>query len=389
MTKYTYGKQWIDQKDLEAVQDVLNSDWLTQGPQVTEFENNLSQILSGIHFVKATAVSSGTAALHVLAKAMGWKEGDVIITTPLSFVATSNCILYVGAEVEFVDILPNTGGIDPQLVANKVQELLNANRNVVAIIAVEYAGIPCEWDALLQIAQKYNLKLISDSCHSLGAKLNHSASYISEYCDAQILSFHPLKHITTGEGGAIVTKNTELHQKCQLFRSHGITKNPSTLIRNDQGPWYYEMHELGFNYRITDLQCALGNSQLQKLDFFIEQRQKGAAFYQNAFKDSEYIQFLKGTDGSAWHLFPIFVPAKHRKALYIYLSENNIFCQVHYFPIHLQPYYQQKMNSQWGDFPKCEEFYNSTISIPLHPGLNIPDYEYISGKVKNFFLNIS
>jgi perosamine synthetase len=275
----SYGKQNIDKDDIAAVVDVLKGNWLTQGPAVEIFENDLKSYFGAQH---ACAVSNGTAALHLAGLALGWQPGDIIITSPLTFLATANCIVYAGATPDFVDINPMTYTIDPRLVDEKVKFYQSKGKKVKAIIGVDYAGHPCDWKALRKIADKYNLQLVNDNCHALGAAYFEDKQYAVKYADVVTQSYHPVKHITTGEGGAIFTKDPSIDEKIRRLRTHGITKGSDVLGNND-GPWYYEMHEVGFNYRITDFQCALGSRQLKKLVSFVEKRRGIANRYNDSF----------------------------------------------------------------------------------------------------------
>ena len=255
----SYGKQTIDQSDIDSVIKILKSDWLTQGPAVENFENDLKNIFGSKY---ACAVSNGTAALHLVAKVLNWSSGDIILTTPITFLATANCIEYVGATVDFVDINNENFTIDVNLLEEKIISYKNRGKKIKAVIAVDYAGHPCDWESLKKIADKYEFQLINDNCHALGASYNGDSKYAIKYANFVTQSFHPVKMITTGEGGAVITNDLESFKKLQILRSHGITKDPK-VIGDSQGPWYYEMHEIGYNYRITDFQCALGSNQLK------------------------------------------------------------------------------------------------------------------------------
>ena len=261
----SYGKQSIDKSDIDSVLEVLNSDWLTQGPAVEKFEIDLKNYFGANY---CCAVSNGTAALHLTALALGWGPGDVVITSPITFLATVNCISYVGATPDFADINPSSYTIDPNHLEEKVKLLLSKNKRVKAIIGVDYAGHACDWKALREISNKYDLQLVNDNCHALGATYLDDKQYAVKYADLVTQSYHPVKHITTGEGGVVLTNSSELDEIIRRLRTHGMTKDPNILEQND-GLWYYEMHEIGYNYRITDFQCALGSSQLKKLDNFV------------------------------------------------------------------------------------------------------------------------
>ncbi len=380
---YSYGKQTIDNDDIQAVVDALKSDWMTQGPTIKKFEDALNSKLGGAY---CSAVSNGTAGLHMIALGLGWKPGDIILTVPITFLASANCILYAGATPDFVDIDPVTYTIDVQKLEEKILFYRGKKKNIKAVVAVDFAGNPCRWDALKELSDKYGFQLVNDNCHALGAVYKGSDKYSAEYADAVNLSFHPVKHITTGEGGAVITNSKELDEQIKIFRTHGMTKDEKYLEKND-GPWYYEMHKLGFNYRITDFQCALGISQLNKLDSFVKRRREIARFYDNTFGGNEFMQIPEQTENGnhSYHLYPLRI--KHsklkltKKELFSSLREKGIFGQVHYIPVHLQPYYKNNFGFKEGDYPESEKFYSEEISLPVYPALTDKDLEYIAGTV--------
>ena len=355
----SYGKQTIDQSDIDAVVESLNSDWLTQGPRVKKFEDDLCVLFGASH---SCAVSNGTAALHLVAKILNWNTDDIIITTPITFLATANCIEYVGAKVDFVDINPETYTIDTELLDEKISFHIRNGRNVKAVIAVDYAGHPCDWKSLLKISNKYDIKLINDNCHAMGASYFNDSKYATEYADVVTQSFHPVKHITSGEGGALITNNRELISKAYILRSHGMEKVSNSGNNSKIEPWYYEMNELGYNYRITDFQCALGSNQLLKLSQFLKKRKLIAEKYDSAFSNLDFFQIPKANEniGHAYHLYPLCISysnlQKNKSDFFKYLQNENISLQVHYIPIHLQPYYSKKYNFKIGDFPVAENF---------------------------------
>jgi UDP-4-amino-4,6-dideoxy-N-acetyl-beta-L-altrosamine transaminase len=380
----SYGKQSIDEDDINAVVEVLRSDWLTQGPNVAAFENALSQKLNAGF---TSAVTNGTAGLHLIALALGWQKGDIIITTPITFLASANCIAYVGATPDFVDIDPRSYTIDVAKLEEKLRAFKSEGRKVKAVVAVDYAGHPCDWDTLAKLSLEYGFQLVNDNCHALGATYNGDIGYAAQYADAVNMSFHPVKHITTGEGGAVATNNKEIDAKIKLLRSHGMTKDEQLLEKND-GPWYYEMIELGYNYRITDFQCALGLSQLKKLDDFIAKRREIAAMYDSFFKNDErfIIPENVGNVGHAYHLYPLQINfekiGRTKKEVFLKLREKNILCQIHYVPVHTQPFYKKNYGFKEGDFPVAEEFYAREISIPMYPALEMEEIEYIVQSIK-------
>lgn len=377
-----YGRQSITDEDIQAVVAVLKSDFLTQGPIISEFENAFAEYI-GVKY--AVAVSNGTAALHLSNLALGVKPGSKVITTPITFVASANSVLYCGGEVDFVDIDPVTYVMD----LDKLELIL---KNAVAgtysgIIPVDLAGYPVDMERLKSIADQYSLWIIEDACHAPGGFFKDSKGEVqncgnNQYSDLAIFSFHPVKHIAAGEGGMITTNNKELYEKLILLRSHGITKNPDLLHQNDGG-WYYEMQVLGYNYRLTDFQAALGLSQLKKADLGLKRRKEIAQNYYESFKDKEYILGQSGVvEGHAYHLYIIEV--KNRLGLYNYLREKNIFAQIHYIPVHTLPYYK---NKGWknGDFPVAEAYYTRALSLPMFPSLTDEEQNFVIEKVKEFY----
>src|ERR1035438_8388813 len=305
---YSYGKQTIEQDDIDAVVEVLQGDWLTQGPFVKKFEDDLAAKF-GAEYV--TAVANGTAGLHLIGLALGWQKGDIVLTTPITFLASANCILYCGATPDFVDIDPVTYTIDVNKLEQKLKDYKAIGKKVKAVVAVDYAGHPCDWGRLKRLSEEFKFQLVNDNCHAIGAEINGNITYAVKNADLVNMSFHPVKHITTGEGGAVLTNNAELNEKIKILRTHGMTKNEKYLEKND-GPWYYEMHNLGFNYRITDFQCALGISQLKKLDFFVTKRNEIADFYNQQFSDdTRFITpIVRRNLKHAYHLYPLQIDRK-------------------------------------------------------------------------------
>ena len=377
---YSYGKQTIDQGDIDAVVEALKSDWLTQGPKVQEFENALAQKFNAKY---VSAVANGTAGLHLIGIALGWKKDDVVITTPITFVASANCIVYSGATPDFVDINENTYTLDINKLEEEVNRYIKIGKQIKAVVAVDYAGHPSDWESLRILADKYNFQLVNDNCHALGAEYNGDLGYAVKYADIVNMSFHPVKHITTGEGGAVLTNNQILDEKIKMLRTHGITKDKKYLGNND-GLWYYEMQMLGFNYRITDFQCALGSSQLKKLDRFVKRRNEIAKYYDMEFKNDErfIIPYSKANVKHAYHLYPLqlnFDKLKiSKKKFFEKMRENSIELQVHYIPVHMQPYYKKQFGFEEGDFPIAEQFYKNEVSIPIYPLLEDKDLSFIA-----------
>jgi len=368
----TYGKQSIDQEDIDAVVNILRSDWLTQGPAVYNFENDLKDYFGSKH---SCALSNGTAALHLTGLALGWKPGDIVITTPITFLASANCIIYAGATPEFVDIDPKSYTIDPNKLEERVKFYRSKNRNVKAVIGVDFAGHPCDWKALRDIADRFCLQLVNDNCHAMGAVYTGDKQYAVKYADIVVQSFHPVKHITTGEGGAILTNDPFINEKVKRLRTHGMTKDQDQLECND-GPWYYEMHDVGYNYRITDLQCALGSSQLKKLDLFIDKRREIADKYDAVFSEVGIftIPSSHSSVSHAYHLYPLKIDFERlsfsKSDLFGSMKAVGINLQVHYIPIHLQPFYRKYYGYTSGNYPVAEKFYLQEVSMPIYPTLN-------------------
>ncbi|MDP2676850.1 MAG: UDP-4-amino-4,6-dideoxy-N-acetyl-beta-L-altrosamine transaminase [bacterium] len=378
-----YSHQVIGEDDLRAVAKALRSDWLTQGPEVLRFEKALAKY-SGARY--AVAFSHGTAALHAAFFAAGLKRGDEFITTPLTFAATANAGVWQGAKPIFADVEWDTGNINPHEVEKKISNLPRSRRGKLkAIVAVDYSGVPVRLDEFKKMAHKHNLIFIEDAAHALGA--TYKGKKIGALADMTMFSFHPVKSITTGEGGAILTNNKEWYEKMLLFRNHGITKNPKLLKKKNQGKWYYEMQALGLNYRMTDMQASLGFSQLKKLTKFISARRVVAKRYMQAFRNEKNIilPYEASYGRSAWHLFPIrLVNPKKRPFVFKKLQEAGIGAQVHYIPVYLHPYYK-KLGYKKGLCPNAERFYASEISIPIFPSLSIKEQNYIIKKIKELF----
>lgn len=371
MTKpIPYGRQYIDDEDIQAVIETLKSDYLTTGPKIKEFEDAFAKVVGAKY---AVAVSNGTAALHAAAFALDLKPGDEVITTPMTFAATSNAALYMGATPVFVDIDPVTYNIDPAKIEAAITE------NTKAIFPVHFTGQPCDMDAIRAIAVKHNLKIVEDAAHGLGAL--YKGEKVGSIADMTTFSLHPVKHITTGEGGFITTNSEAYYKRLKLFRSHGITREQDELTQ-DVGSWYYEQQDLGYNYRITDIQAALGISQLKKLDQFVERRKEIAAVYNEAFKDHPLVRIPaqgEGTD-SSWHLYMLWVDFEKagisKKVFFEDMRKKNIYLNVHYIPVYKHPYYQQNGFSQ----VKCDHAewaYEGFISMPIYYSLTEEEQEYV------------
>ncbi len=361
-----YGRQFIDEEDINAVIEVLRSDYLTTGPMVTEFEKKVCEYTGAKY---AVAVANGTAALHIACLAAGIGKDDEVITTPITFAASSNCVLYCGGKPVFADIDSKTYNIDPNDIERKITS------KTKAIIPVHYAGQPCDMDRIYNIADKHNLIVIEDAAHALGAE--YKDKKIGSLSDMTCFSFHPVKPITTGEGGMITTNDEKLYNKLRLFSTHGITRDENLMSKNDGG-WYYEQLELGYNYRITDISCALGVSQMNKLNGFIEKRRNIADKYNKAFKDMKNIEIPFQQEGciSGWHLYMIKINNQNRAEVFVKLRDKGIGVNVHYIPVYKHPYYQ---NNGYSDVvcKNAEEFYDRCITLPIHPALTEEEQNYV------------
>lgn len=377
----SYGRQHISEEDIQAVVDTLKSDYLTQGPKIAEFEKYFAEYC-GCKY--ACMVSNGTAALHLCAMALDIMPGDKIITTPITFVASANGFRYCGAEIVFCDINRDTYLMD----LDKLEEILQASPRGTykAVVPVDFAGYPVDVERMRVLADEYGFAIVEDACHAPGGSLTDSKGEKnmvgnSKYADLTVFSFHPVKHIATGEGGAITTNNKELYDKLNLFRTHGITKDPDRLQEN-HGGWYYEMQDLGYNYRITEFQAALGISQLKRLSWSIERRNKIAEKYDKAFENTSIrTPFRAENINHAFHLYIIQI--ENRKALYDYLRENKIFSQVLYIPAHTMPYYK-KFGWKEGDMPVAEDYYSKCLALPMYPTLTEDEQNWIIAKIKDF-----
>lgn len=371
----SYGKQCIDEKDIESVIEVLKSDYLTTGPKVKEFEEKIAKYL-GVKY--AVAVSNGTAALHTACFAAGIKKDDEVLVSALTFAASSNCVLYCGGKPVFVDVDPKTYNID----VNKIEEKITEKTK--AIIAVDFAGQSVDIDKIRKIADKYNLILIEDGAHALGAE--YKGKKVGTYADMTEFSFHPVKPVTTGEGGIIVTNSKDYYEKMILFRSHGITRNKDFMTEY-QGPWYYEQTELGYNYRITDIQCALGISQLDKIDDFLNKRRNIVKKYNSEFSNMEEINipFEDKFSNSGWHIYVIVLNLDKlkvsRKEIFEALQAENIGVNVHYLPVYLHPYYKN-LGYKKGECMVAEDLYERMLTLPLFPAMTDKDVEDVINAVK-------
>jgi len=381
MKPIPYGRQNIMKEDIDAVVNVLKSDYLTQGPKIQEFEEAFANFIGSEY---AVAVANGTAALHLCALALGLEPGDKVITTPITFAASANCVRYAGGEVVFADIDPETYLLD----IKEVEKLLRASPRGTykGIIPVDFAGSATDLEAFRNLADEYGCWIIEDACHAPGGYFidsqgNRQNCGNSKYAELAIFSFHPVKHIAAGEGGMITTNDKELYQKLLMLRTHGITKD-ADLLEENHGGWYYEMHELGFNYRLTDFQAALGLSQLNRADEGLKRRKEIAAIYDKSFTDKHWLRGQSGmVEGHAYHLYIIEV--SNRKGLYDFLRSHNIFAQIHYIPLHIMPYYSQ-FGWEKGDLPSSERYYESCLSLPMFPRLTDEEQNYVIEKIREF-----
>ena len=386
-----YGRQNITQEDIDIVVEALKSDYLTQGPKILEFENAFAKYVGSKY---AVAVANGTAALHLCTLALDVKKGQKVITTPITFAASANCVRYCDGEVVFADIDPETYLLD----FDSVKSILEASPmgTYQGIIPVDFAGRAVDLEKFRKLADEYNLWIIEDSCHAPGGcfideKGNEQNCGNGNFADLAIFSFHPVKHIASGEGGMITTNNEVLYQKLLMLRTHGIVKSNELYTNSfefaggkDTYPlWYMEMQELGFNYRLTDFQAALGLSQLKRADEGLQRRREIAQTYYEAFKNKSFIKGQSGVvEGHAYHLYIIEV--ENRLELYNYLRTKNIFAQIHYIPCHLMPYYRE-FGWKEGDMPKAEKYYKHCISLPMYPTLSIEEQQFVINKIHKFY----
>lgn len=378
-----YGRQDISDEDINAVVDVLKSDFLTQGPCVPQFEQAIADYVGVKH---AVAVNSATSALHVACLALGLKKGDWLWTSPNTFVASANCALYCGANVSFVDIDPQTYNMSVSALKAK---LVTAKANGVlpkVVVPVAFAGQSCEMEEINQLSKEYGFAIIEDASHAIGGSYQGVKIGNSRFADITILSFHPVKIITTAEGGMALTNCDSLAEKLQLFRSHGITRDGDKMTKATEGGWYYQQVDLGLNYRMTELQAALGVSQLKRIEDFVARRHELARRYDAAFEGVPVSTPLQSPSGySALHLYPLTVndPAQ-RKPLFDYLRDKGIGVNVHYIPVHTQPYYEQ-LGHKAGDYPIAENYYSRAISIPMYSTLSDEEQNYVIKCIREFF----
>jgi UDP-4-amino-4,6-dideoxy-N-acetyl-beta-L-altrosamine transaminase len=366
-----YGRQDITPADIQAVKTVLESDYLTQGPAVPAFEQKVADYCGASH---AVAVNSATSALHIACLALGLGPGDMLWTSPITFVASANCALYCGAEIDFVDIDPQTANLSVDLLEEKLGIAAKSGKLPKILIPVHLCGLPCEMKRIWELSQEYGFRIIEDASHAIGARYQGEPVGNCRYSEITVFSFHPVKIITTGEGGMALTNDEKLAEKMLLYRSHGITRDPALMTHEPDGPWYYQQIELGFNYRMTDIQAALGISQMNRLDEYVSRRHRIAERYRSLLQGLP-ISLQEQSPGaySAYHLFVIRldlarIGVTHRQ-IFESMRENRIGVNLHYIPVHLQPFYRNHGFSK-GDFPAAEKYYAEAISLPMYSGLS-------------------
>ena len=368
MKQIPYGRQDITADDIAAVTEVLNSDWLTQGPAVPRFERTVADYC-GVG--RAVAVNSATSALHIACLAVGLQKGDWLWTSPNTFVASANCGLYCGAEVDFVDIDPRTYNMSAAALAQKLIHAKAAGKLPKVVVPVHFAGQSCDMEAIHGLSREYGFRIIEDASHAVGARYKGKPVGSCQYSDITVFSFHPVKIITTAEGGMAMTNSAELATRMERLRSHGITRDPSQMAGPSEGPWYYQQIDLGMNYRMADLHAALGASQMSRLDAYVARRHEIAGVYDRAFAPLPVITPFQSPDGhSAMHLYVIRLKSGAatggRRAVFESLRESGIGVNVHYIPVHLQPYYRN-MGFKANDYPEAESYYANAISLPMFP----------------------
>lgn len=384
MESIPYGRQNITPADIEAVVAVLRSDFLTQGSTVPAFER---AVADRVHAQHAIAVNSATSALHAACLAMGLGGGDILWTSPISFVASANCGLYCGARVDFVDIDRDTFNMCPEALTRKLEQAERENSLPKIVVVVHMAGQPCDLRAIHALSRRYGFRIIEDASHAIGASYRGSPIGNCEFSDAVVFSFHPVKIITTGEGGMVLTNDPELARKAALFRSHGITRDTQQMVHDPDGPWYYEQLELGFNFRMTDIQAALGLSQLQRLDDSVAARHRLASRYAELLAGLPVSVPVQRSEGrSAFHLYVVRLQLnrinRSRREVFESMRADGIGVNVHYIPIYAQPYHE-RMGIRRADFPQSEAYYREAISLPMFPTLSSGQQDRVATSLRN------
>ncbi|MFT5211949.1 MAG: UDP-4-amino-4,6-dideoxy-N-acetyl-beta-L-altrosamine transaminase [Flavobacterium sp.] len=381
MSIIPYGRQDISQDDIDAVVDILRSEFLTQGPAVERFERVIADYCGVSH---VTAVNSATSALHIACLALGIGPKDTVWTSPITFVASANCALYCGAKIDFVDIDFATNNMSIVALKVKLEDARKTDTLPAVLIPVHMGGLSCDMQAIFKLSLEYGFKIIEDASHAIGGHYAESLIGCCKYSDITVFSFHPVKIITTGEGGAAVTNDSHLYKKLNRLRSHGITRDENEMIGSSDGVWYYQQVELGFNYRMTDMQAALGASQMSRIDQFVEKRNELAEVYREKLSLLPLDIPLNYEDKhSSYHLYIIKLHPDSklsRREMFDHLRSNNIGVNVHYIPVHLQPYYQN-LGFNYADFPESEKYYERALSIPLHPNLSVGDQNHVIAKI--------
>lgn len=378
MSYIPYGRQDIDDADIAAVVDVLKSDFLTQGPVVPRFEQEVARYCGVPH---AVAVNSATSALHIACLALGLGPGDVLWTSPVTFVASANCALYCGADVDFVDIDKDTYNLSPEALEAKLRRASETGKLPKVVVAVHLCGQPCDMQAIDRLAKIYGFAVIEDASHAIGGRYEDGPIGDCRYSDITVFSFHPVKIITSAEGGMAVTKDAELAQRMALLRSHGITRDPNLMTHAPDGPWYYQQIDLGFNYRMTELQGALGLSQMQRIDAYVARRHELARRYDELLQGLPVTCPWQHPEGySGLHLYVVRLKlseiASSHLDVFKSLQKQQIGVNLHYIPVHLQPYYQ-RMGFKAGDFPEAERYYAEAISLPMYPKMTEAQQDFV------------
>lgn len=383
-----YGKHHITDDDIDEVVKVLKSDFITQGPKIPEFEEMIKKYTGAKY---AIAVNSATSALHIACKALALGKGDILWTSPITFVASANCALYCNAQIDFVDINPETYNLCPIALEKKLVQAKKDNKLPKIVIPVHLAGQSCDMNRIYELSQEYSFKIIEDASHAIGGKYKNEPIGQSRYSDITIFSFHPVKIITSAEGGMAITNNFELAEKMELLRTHGITRNNSLMKRIPDGPWYYEQIDLGFNYRMSDIHAALGISQMKRIDEYIEKRHNIVEKYNTSFQGLPIKTPFQTQDTfSSFHLYIIRIEnilenTSKLKKFHMHLINKKIGVNLHYIPLHIQPYYRE-MGFKMGDFPQAEKYYREAVSLPIYPNLTEENQNIVIEEVKHALL---